>query len=313
MLRRKSGFTLVELLVVIAIIGILIALLLPAVQAAREAARRMQCSNNLKQVCLAMAGYEAAFGFYPPGRVGYDGSNPPNITPTPVEHVGTSGFVGLLPFLEQDSIFAMFDFTNAPGPWGYDAKCAQYNHEAFGQRVSAFVCPSDTAAEFSADPIVGGGYSSGGYPAAVGSYALCNGSHSPLEFYDLKYNANGVFYYLSKHQVRDISDGLSKTFFVGEVLEGHTQSSSNIWSRGLRILDSLRTTCNPVNTPPGTGIAKDNYGYPANGAFGSNHPGGATFGFGDGHVQFIVDNIDLDVYHYLSTRAGSETFDDTQY
>ena len=131
---------------------------------------------------------------------------------------------------------------------------------------------------------------------------------------NIKYAANGVFYYRSRHQVRDVSDGLSKTFFVGEVLDSHTPASSNIWSRGLRSLDSLRTTFNPVNTIPGTGMdVLANYGNPANAAFGSTHPGGATFGFGDGHVQFIVENIDLEIYWALGTRAGTETFDDTQY
>ncbi|MBN2296236.1 MAG: DUF1559 domain-containing protein, partial [Pirellulales bacterium] len=283
---------------------------LPAVQAAREAARRMQCSNNLKQISLGLAGYEAAFGYYPPGRVGYDGLTGPGITDE--QRVGTSGFVALLPQLEQDAVYDMFDFTNCPGPWGYDANWLTYNYQAFGQQVSAYRCPSDTSKEFSDDPSVSTTYKTNGNPAATGSYALCNGSNSPLDS-NLKYAANGVFYYRSRHKVRDITDGLSKTFFVGEVIDAHTKSGTNIWSRGLRALDCIRTTYNPVNTPTGTGVTLSNYGYPANAAFGSDHPGGAMFGFGDGHVQFIVDNIDWDIYQSLATRKGSESFDDTQY
>jgi prepilin-type processing-associated H-X9-DG protein len=228
------------------------------------------------------------------------------------QKVGTSGFVALLPQLEHSNIYEMFDFIESPGPWGYVTKSVQYNYEAFGQRVAAFVCPSDTAEEFSDQPQVDIFYNTYGKPAATGSYAMCSGSTSPISG-DLKYSANGVFYYRSRHKVRDISDGLSKTFFVGEVVGANTQSGSNIWSRGLRAMDCLRTTYNPINTPPGMGVSLSNYGNPVNATFGSNHPGGATFGFGDGHVQFIVDNIDLDVYWHLATRDGAETFDDTQY
>ena len=308
MLRRNSGFTLVELLVVIAIIGILIALLLPAVQAAREAARRMQCSNNVKQIVLAMAGYENSMGVYPPGRVGYDITTKDPITNVlvlPYQQTATSGFVGLLPLIEQDGIYEMFDFINSPGPWGYVTECADNNYQAFGQRVSAFVCPSDTSKEFSEQADIND-ITANGYPAAVGSYAMCSGSNAPAIFGNLKYQANGVFYYRSRHKVRDISDGLSKTIFVGEVIAADTLESSNIWSRAVRAADSLRTTYNPLNSLPGTGLALIQQ-FGQNGAFGSEHPGGAQFGFGDGHVEFISDNIDLGVYKNLSTRAGGET------
>src|SRR5688500_11603163 len=122
---RRRAFTLVELLVVIAIIGILVALLLPAVQAAREAARRMQCSNNLKQIALGMQNYHDTYKTFPPGRMGCDGSGPGNCTGGPdIIRAGTSGFVCLLPFVEQRQLYDGMSFeqgwiwpTNGPANW----------------------------------------------------------------------------------------------------------------------------------------------------------------------------------------------------
>jgi prepilin-type processing-associated H-X9-DG protein len=93
---------------------------------------------------------------------------------------------------------------------------------------------------------------------------------------------------------------------MGEVVEGHTGNSSNIWLLGSRHTDTLRSTENPLNTKPGTGITTDLYDLKVNGAFGSRHSGGALFGFGDGHVQFITDNISLPLYKALSTRGIGE-------
>ncbi len=148
-IRRSGskGFTLVELLVVIAIIGILIALLLPAVQAAREAARRMQCSSNLKQIALALGSYENNHGRYPAGRVGCDGaqeegSNVPCLLIR--QAVGTSGLVAILPFVQQQAVYDMFDFTT--GPWAIYTGTAVWlptNRDALAQRPEVYVCPSD--------------------------------------------------------------------------------------------------------------------------------------------------------------------------
>jgi prepilin-type N-terminal cleavage/methylation domain-containing protein/prepilin-type processing-associated H-X9-DG protein len=301
MFRRRNGFTLVELLVVIAIIGVLIALLLPAVQAAREAARRMQCGNNLKQIGLALLSYEGSHGVFPPGRVGYDEGGS-----TPVQKLGTSGFVMILPQLEQQQLYDMFDFTN--GRWPYGATWLATNASAIAERPDVYVCPSDESEPYSLQPKVDTAYDTYGRPAATGSYAMVSGTIGAAGGLSqaMKYENTGVFFYIETFKARDVTDGLSKTLFVGEVVEGHTQNSSNIWSRALREMDTLRSTSNPLNTFPGEPIYMTNYGLKVNGAFASRHPSGANFGFGDGHAAFLEENIDLSLYRALSTRDGSE-------
>jgi len=300
--RRRlpaDGFTLVELLVVIAIIGILISLLLPAVQAAREAARRAECSNNLKQIGLALANYETSLGCYPPGRLGPDGSS----SPSP-ERVGTSGLVMILPQLELQNLYDRFDFTD--GPWAYSSTWVAVNAEAIGRSVDTFLCPSDVSQPYSEQPAIGSTYDTDGNRAATGNYALCAGTLGPPNSDAAKYDNTGVFYYVKAHRPRDVTDGLSNTIFAGEVVETHTSESSNIWSRAVRMMDCQRSTHNPLNTRPGEPEYWSGYGFNVNAAFASKHPGGANFVFGDGHVTFLGENIDLLTYRALSTRDGGE-------
>jgi len=291
-------------LVVIAIIGVLIALLLPAVQAAREAARRIECGKNEKMIALALGAYENAHEVFPPGRMGYDGAS------TDLRQLrGTSAFVVILPYVEQQLVYDLFDFT--VGPWAGDPPAGQpywylgTNARAIAQRPNVYVCPSDESRPVSDNTVVGGSYDIGGRLAATGSYAMVEGTIGGITT-NTKYNNDGVFFYCEAFTIQDIMDGLSKTLFVGEVVESHTSDSSNIWSRALREQDTLRSTRNPVNTFPGEPIFDDLYGFKVNGAFASRHPSGANFAFGDGHVVFIEENIDLRVYRALSTRAGNE-------
>jgi prepilin-type N-terminal cleavage/methylation domain-containing protein/prepilin-type processing-associated H-X9-DG protein len=309
--RARRGFTLVELLVVITTIGVLVGLLMPAVQAAREAVRRAACSNNLKQIALALQNYEDAARNYPPGRMGCDGwTGGPCGNAAGSKRPGTSGFVLILPNLEQQPLYDQFQpfakgavYPAAPGdkPDGTtDGWNTPAITRALTMRPAVFVCGSDRSA-----PMNGA--------CATGSYALVAGSNGPSYGIDqvrVKHYNNGLFLYKTLRAPADVRDGLSNTMMVGEVIETHTDESANCWCLGARHLDCLRSTDNPLNTPPGQGVVIDLYGYRANGAFASQHPGGGQFAFGDGRVVFISDGIALPIYRGLSTIYGEETFSD---
>ena len=325
-----SGFTLVELLVVIAIIGILIGLLLPAVNSARESGRRAQCVNNLKQIGLALMSYETANRSFPPGRMGCDdntigyclgiaGSQTP----------ATSGLLAILPQLDNSPLYNQFTpFSNgAVYPtnegdgttnWVTPAITA-----ALQVRPAVFVCPSDIAKPLTT-PV------QGQPQAATSSYALVMGSLWPANSAVTsdpvdKYTNNGMFMYLYPRRAADVRDGLSNTFFVGETIAGDTSDSLNVWAIGTRELSSLRSTHNPLNPQPGQGDillsgGSPAYGISVKGAFASQHPSGASFAFGDGHVKYISNAINnatvsvnngtpIPLYQALSTIAGSEPID----
>jgi prepilin-type N-terminal cleavage/methylation domain-containing protein len=302
------GFTLVELLVVIAVVGVLIALLLPAIQAAREAARREGCGNNLRQVGVALQTYESARKTFPPGRIGCDDTGdempiavcPPSL---PIEKkTAASGFIPLLPHLELQALHDQLS-VEVGGLWnrnvddlgwyGDKNKCL-----AIKEPVSLFRCPSDTSELLSHvyAPVI----------AATGSYAFAQGTLGPgRPSEQVKFGNDGAFLYVITRRPEEVSDGLSRTMFVGEVLLADTWESSNTWTYALAHADCLRTTSNRLNTVPGGGYAYDRQ----NGAFGSQHPEGALFAFGDGHVDFLRDSIDRTAYRALSTIAGGDFAD----
>ncbi len=328
---NRAGFTLVELLVVIAIIGILIALLLPAVQAAREAARRSECSNHLKQIVLAMHTRMTSHGKFPPGRLGCDASTgeKPCIGVAEEDRVGASAFVMILPYLEQQPLYDLFNVDRFKGgPWltksGGDTDWIARYEQAIAQRPSVFVCPSDNSepcceAYDDGDGLIVVGKSHwflDGSCAATGNYALCMGTKGPgygTNYANVKYGNDGAFLYIKELMPRDFRDGLNCTIFVGETYDTHKRDSELVWSLAYRH-SSLRSTQNPINTPPGQGaFTLSSYNRTLNGAFGSKHPGGSQFAFGDGHVSFLSENIDLISYQRLSTRDEGVPVDDVEY
>jgi prepilin-type N-terminal cleavage/methylation domain-containing protein len=315
------GFTLVELLVVIAIIGILVALLLPAVQAAREAARRMSCSNNLKQIGIAELNYESTYKRFPPARPGPDGSSSREVAAVGrpagpratggkgYERSGVSGFVLILPFMENQALYDQFGIKDTDGVWiasGFaDGWRTPDKEKAIGTRPPVVVCPSSQTmptTELS-------NYQNWSVVPATGTYAFCGGHRGINKFgVDaclVKHHNTGLHLYWTTVKMVKILDGTSKTFSVGEIVDGQTQSSSDMWTYTLRFADSYRVTEVALNTPPGVdaAVAGDNPGS-YNGAFASNHPGGAQFLYADDHVDFLSEDIDLDTYQNFSTIAG---------
>ena len=252
---------------------------------------------------MAFANYEGAIGVYPPGRMSCDGWTQGPCAGVPgIGRPGTSGFVMLLPYLELDDIYAQFGgfekgalFPAAPGdsPTGdTDGWKTPQIAEALKMRPAVFVCPSDIA-----EPLYGA--------YATGSYALCQGSRGAsygIPQKEVKHYNNGVFMYKTLYKVRDITDGLSHTFFVGEGSRGDQKETVNRWTNASRHLDSLRTTDAPMNSlPKQDGMFR--YDYWCNGAFRGEHPGGCMFLFGDGHAEFIAEEVDQKVYEEYSTRG----------
>jgi prepilin-type N-terminal cleavage/methylation domain-containing protein/prepilin-type processing-associated H-X9-DG protein len=322
--QRRSAFTLVELLVVIAIIGILVALLLPAIQAAREAARRASCTNNLKQIGTASLNYENTKKEFVRGRPGPDSttskdvelvgrpSGPRATGGKGYQRTGASGFVFLLAYLEDAELYAQFDIDKGDGIWLSEISGVNWRSPqklaAMGVRPNVYVCPSSLTLFKTEDPAE----QNRSTIPATGTYAFCLGERGPLT-YDVqsacltKHRNTGIHLYWTVREIRQITDGTSKTISVGEIVQGHTLDSSNMWTYAYRYLDTLRVTEAAINTPPGVdcrfvGTDPDAC---VNGAFASDHPRGAQFLFADGHVDFLDDGIDLDLYQNLSTIAGT--------
>lgn len=305
---RPPAFTLVELLVVISIMGVLVALLLPAIQAAREAARRTTCLNNQKQVGLAIMEFEMANRHFPAGRVGCDDMGetqsiavcPPGLPPE--KKTAASGFVMILPYLEMRPLFDQLNVANG-GLWNRNVNDISWygdpgKNQGIKVIIPTFVCPSDEP------PTISYVYHPIG--AATASYAFVSGSKGPtFPEEEVRYYNNGLFVYVVGRRLKQIGDGLSNTMMIGEVVLPDTYESSNTWSYARPHADSLRTTMNPINTWPGTGILYENR---RNGAFGSFHPDGAIFSFADGRVQFIADDIELATYRAMSTIDQGDSY-----
>ncbi|WZP01006.1 DUF1559 domain-containing protein [Isosphaeraceae bacterium EP7] len=293
MTKQRGGFTLIELLVVISIIAVLVALLLPAVQSAREAARRMQCINNLKQLGLAALSYEAATGSLPMANSTGGG---PGLTS---DNLGASVFVRLLPYYEQ-----------APAYNAYNQSLAFFavgNETVAGIGVSALWCPSDSVVSKSMalDPVYQGQAAAPGlrqqytsYAGNMGTWVVYNAPWSPIFAAEVNL-ANGTI--LPKRPVRiaEIGDGLSNTFLFGEramaIFDAQTLASqwgprwwnSTFWPhQGMstlympnahrKLAEFINMGCWRIPIEPAS----------------SMHPGGVNYGFCDGSVRFIKESIE---------------------
>lgn len=304
------AFTLVELLVVIAIIGILVSLTMPAIQSARESGRRASCMNNIRQLQTAMVSHENSQKVYPAGRDGCDGITNDVCAGVPDwKRNGVSGFVKLLPYMEEATLYKNLDLKNkfwaSVSPPSNAAGWYPPNLACIRTQLPLMRCPTDQSERI---------WNPTGFEddlqAATGSYAQVAGTNGPPNIDGLanKLKNTGVFNYVYEQRAAKIHDGLSKTAFLGEVAASDTRESANRWSFAMRHDDTLRSTLNALNTPPGTGITTNLYNYKTNGAFGSSHTGGAVFAFGDTRTVFIEDEVDAKIYNAIATKAGGEEF-----
>lgn len=276
----RCGFTLVELLVVIAIIGVVVGLLLPAVQAARESARRAQCSNNLKQIGLAIQQHHAGQGRLPPGtlRSNDDGD------PTGVAGFGWATF--LLPYVEEKDLYNRLAL-----PTGElnDILKEPAKRELVQVPLRVFRCPSDGSAPLNADrPFAGDKY--GHTPGAKGNYIGVHGTRFVTldEQLNQKLDSFGSFWPESRITLTHISDGTSKTLLVGE---RHSGDLAGVWM-GVRSYYNAGVTGLPMALGTSESRINEKAGGGRNG-FSSHHPGGSLFVFADGHVDFLDEAIDF--------------------
>jgi prepilin-type N-terminal cleavage/methylation domain-containing protein len=287
---RAGAFTLVELLVVIAIIGVLVALLLPAVQQAREAARRSSCLNNMKQIGLAIAQYELSKKVYPPSNTD-DVWNWEDI-PTEPNHSWASV---VMPYVEES---ALKDKINFKKP-----SLDSVNWPAAGTTVAIYRCPSFTGPAFSGDSH---------YPAgtfAIGNYVSIGASD--VDHLSVIGDPEGVIFPISKIKPKEVTDGLSHTMFIAESRE----EKLRVWIDGrTAAYTALAYNNGPslASTPPAlnfTPYYHDGGGMKCDYGPSSMHPGGAHHLFGDGSVHFLLDTISKSTYVGLCTRAGGELLD----
>ena len=294
--NARGGFTLVELLVVIAIIGILIGMLLPAAQQVREAARRIQCANNVRQLGLAVLNYESAFMRFPPGWT--TGSEL-----QPLSGPGWGWSAEILPFAEANNVYNQIDFKVAVDD--------DVHRAIIRSVIPVFLCPSDPADDiqkldvqieeeddgqdgFHLNPLDDDDDQLEGLWASRSNYSGMFGSG---DLGGLLARGNGAFFANSKLPISSFRDGTSNTIVIGERTNDHGPIS---WVGLIPELDAAAARIVGAADHP----LSDDHGHLED--FGSNHRGGINVVLGDGSTHFVNRNVSLQVYQAMSTRNGGE-------
>ncbi len=339
--RRLRGFTLIELLVVIAIIAVLIALLLPAVQSAREAARRAQCINNCKQLGLAMHNYHDTNNSLPPGRIwqpGWFGSCGMNF----FQCQDTSWFVLMLPQFEQQNLANAFNYSVGVGgpllplPVGFFA-----NSTVTATKISVFQCPSDRDNVFQITPAYVGGLlsgptsSKGNYVTSWGNTQWDQADITDADGNPVRYRKS-AFGQAGNIGFRSVTDGLSNSVFMGEILQGERYDIRGvIWqsiaggshfmsrftpnqpldiyriSLGGDMLNQVIFCVNePVQGLPCVGGIGDRRAFAG---VRSHHPGGVNVLMGDGSVRFVKNSVNNNTWLDMNSISGGEVISADSY
>ena len=326
--RSRRGFTLIELLVVIAIIAILIALLLPAVQQARESARRTQCRNNMKQLGLAFWNYHDNHLTYP---VNFAWRSAPGLGAggPAIANTGHSWLTMSLPYIDQSPLYNQMNHNDTIGAPPLTLSTTNPNFVAAQMVIPAFLCPSDTGAPLGklGNP---GNNRSDWQPTnilwGVTNYKACAGSNwasgipawNPVSSpkgrnagsTDGLNRGNGILCSNQQNQnpptrVRDVSDGTSQTFAIGEALPVTT--NWNWWYNPNAVTATCAIPLNQILRPlPTTGNVPTPADWPNNYAMASKHVGGGHFAMADGSAKFVSENIDINLYRALATISSEE-------
>jgi prepilin-type N-terminal cleavage/methylation domain-containing protein/prepilin-type processing-associated H-X9-DG protein len=308
--QPSRAFTLIELLVVIAIIAILVGLLLPAVQKVREAANRMQCQNNLKQLALACHSYHHALGTFPTGRYG-DYDNWSAFGGPWEDSMSWSWLADILPYIEQDAVVQQGGIPTA----------RLNQSSAVAVTIKTFLCPSDLARNNSPYPershymrtaplagltnykgVQGANFCWGPWtnPGANG------GDCEPW------FHGDGIFFPMVWEHPRkfnDITDGTSNTFMIGEDVWNPAQPGAGRYGQGFgwaHAVHACRTAAIPPNARQANGQPFPDDDWQRLHGFKSRHPGGVQFAYADGSVHFVSDNTPLGIYRAMATIAGGE-------